>query len=331
MTASRSIQASSGSTGLPWLAAREQQLEAQLAQGLTPHALLLHGPEGLGRRELAAWLVRRLLPDALTVAPEADCSEDPLRLLAHPDLYLVSPEQGSRGIAVDQVRELIARLQLTSHRQGRKLAVIEPAEAMNHAACNSLLKTLEEPPGNATLLLIGRAAARLPATIVSRCQRIRLAAPPAVEALGWLRRREPRDDWAQLLEWAGGAPLLAARLASAGHAEGATGLQDDLRRLSRGEVTPVAVARRWAGQEPGDCLGWLYWQVAVRIRERQLAMEQGENAELSLLTAGQNVKDLHRLLDRVAGLKRLLERSVNVELQLADLLANGFSLPVRKG
>ena len=326
-----SSRAAPSSTGLPWLAAREQQLDAQLAQGLAPHALLLHGPEGLGRRELAAWLVRRLLPDALTVAPESGSGEDPLRCLAHPDLHLVSPEQGSRGIAVDQVRELIGRLQLTSHRQGRKVAVIQPAETLTHAACNSLLKTLEEPPGNATLILVSQAAARLPATIMSRCQRIRLVAPPMEEALGWLRRHEVRDDWAPLLEWAGGAPLLAVRLAGAGQSEGAAALQEDLRRLANGEVTPVAVARRWAGQDPADCLGWLYWQLAARIRQRQLAAEQGRNAELSHLTDGQNMKDLHRLLDRVAGLKRLLERSVNVELQLADLLANGFSLPGRKG
>jgi DNA polymerase III subunit delta' len=323
--------AATGSTGLPWLAAREQQLEAQLGQGLAPHALLLHGPAGLGRRELAAWLVRRLLPDVLTMAPEAGDGEDPLRCLAHPDLHLMSPEPGSRGIAVDQVRELISRLQLTSHRQGRKVAVIQPAETMTHAACNSLLKTLEEPPGNATLILVSQSAARLPATVMSRCQRIRLVAPPAAVALDWLRHREPRGDWAQLLEWAGGAPLLAVRLASAGQAEGAAALQEDLRRLAHGEVTPVAVARRWAGQDPADCLGWLYWQLALRIRQRQLAVEEGKNAELSHLTDGQNMKDLHRLLDRVAGLKRLLERSVNVELQLADLLANGFSLPVRKG
>lgn len=331
MKAGGTTPAVAGSTGLPWLAAREQQLEAQLMQGLAPHALLVHGPEGLGRRELAAWLVRRLLPDAVIVSPEAGAGEDPLLTLAHPDLHRVVPEQGSRGIAVDQIRELIAQLQLTSHRQGRKVAVIHPAEAMNHAACNSLLKTLEEPPGNATLLLVSQAAARLPATIISRCQSLRLAAPPTAQALEWLQRREGRADWGQLLAWAGGAPLLAARLASSGQAEGAAALQEDLRRLAHGEATPVAVARRWAAQEPGDCLGWLYWQLAGRIRDLQLGAGQGGNAELSHLTAGQNVKDLHRLLDRVAGLKRLLERSVNVELQLADLLANGFSPPVRKG
>lgn len=318
-------------TGLPWLAAREQQLEAQIAQGLAPQALLLFGPAGLGKRELAAWLVRRLLPDVLTRATEIDDGDDPLPRLAHPDLHLVAPEEGSRGIAVDQVRELIARLQLTSHRQGRKIAVIQPAETMTHAACNSLLKTLEEPPGNTTLILVSQSAARLPATIMSRCQRLRLVAPPTADALEWLCGRESRNDWAELLGWAGGAPLLAVRLASTGQAEAAAALQEDLRRLSGGEVTPVAVARGWARLDPADCLGWLYWQLAACIRQRQLGAEQGENTELSHLTAGQNVKDLHRLLDRVAGLKRLLERSVNVELQLADLLANGFSMPVRKG
>jgi len=324
--------AAGATSGLPWLAARENLLASQLAQGLIPQALLLHGAPGLGRRVLGAWLVRRLLPDTVEGAAGEEGSDDPLALLSHPDLHRVAPDGSSRGIGVDQVRELIARLQLTSHRQGRKVAIIDPAEGLTHAACNSLLKTLEEPPGDATLILVGTAAARLPATILSRCQRIRLAPPPAAEALAWLQARQQRDDWPALLQWAGGAPLLAARLALEGYAEAAAALGEDLRRLARGEASPVAVARGWAKQDPVACLGWLYWQLAAQIRERQLrAPELGENAALSHLTVGENVKDLHRLLDRVSGLRRLLERPVNAELQLADLLASGFSLTVRKG
>jgi len=310
---------------LPWLQSHQQNLARQLARGLMPQALLIHGAPGVGRRELASWLVRQLLPSVQTVADAP--SDDPLARLADPDLACVQPLADSRVITIGQIRELISFLQLTSHRRGRKLALIYPAETLNSAACNSLLKTLEEPPGNTTLVLVSGAPARLPATIRSRCQRLRLGLPERAVALAWLRQTDPDQDWDLPLTLAGGAPLLASRRAKEGFAGLATELGEDLGRLAAGEVTAPALAKRWAGLDTAACLHWLYWQLALLLRSRSGVNDQAEsvrNPGLDHLTRTKNMKDLHRILDQVAGLIRLLERSLNVELQLAGLLATAF-------
>ncbi|MEC7803529.1 MAG: hypothetical protein VX533_01615, partial [Pseudomonadota bacterium] len=84
-----------------------------------------------------------------------------------------------------------------------------PADAMTVNAANSLLKTLEEPPAGSVICLVTEALSRLPATIISRCQRVRVPVAPSEIALSWLQQIDAGPDWAPILEAAGGAPFLA--------------------------------------------------------------------------------------------------------------------------
>lgn len=153
---------------LPWLHAPAARLAAAVTRGRTPSALLIHGPRGVGREILALWFAALVLgrrpgrepPTAGTVH-------------GHPDFRAVRIEEEKSVISVTQIRDLIAFFGLTSHQGGTKVALILPAEAMTVAAANSLLKTLEEPPGDSVLLLVADTPSRLPATIVSRCQQLR--------------------------------------------------------------------------------------------------------------------------------------------------------------
>jgi DNA polymerase-3 subunit delta' len=139
---------------------------------------------------------------------------------AHPDLRLIEPvltdEEGNvtvvDAITVDRIRELTAFTHLSTHRHRAKVAVIAPAEAMNAAAANALLKTLEEPPAATYLMLVSHQSARLPATIVSRCQRLPMPEPDAATAATWLTGHGVADA-GRVLAQAGGAPLLALELA----------------------------------------------------------------------------------------------------------------------
>src|SRR5690606_18002126 len=112
---------------------------------------------------------------------------------AHPDFRFLSFMTKDKSddlrtvIVVDQVRELIGSMQLTNGLSPRKVALIQPAEAMNRSAANALLKTLEEPAGEVVLLLVSNDASRLSATIRSRCQALHLRPPAAVEAQQWLQ------------------------------------------------------------------------------------------------------------------------------------------------
>lgn len=217
-------------TALPWLELppwHESLLDELLAGRATlPHALLIHGPAGIGKHAFALALAQALLCEA----PQPDgraCGQCPgcryARAGQHPDLMrlerlVLDEETGELAlvetIGIDRVRRLIDFIQLTSHRRGRKVAVIAPADRMNTSAANALLKTLEEPPAGTHLLLVTDQPGRLPATVVSRCRRFPLPEPGADVARRWLDG-QGAEDAALLLAQAGGAPLAALALADA--------------------------------------------------------------------------------------------------------------------
>jgi DNA polymerase-3 subunit delta' len=213
-----------GIAALPWQRGLLRALAARRAQ--LPHALLLTGPAGIGKRALAHALARSLVCEA-PAADGAACGQCASCAYAaagqHPDLRVVEPididddeVKAVEWIAVDKIRALIRWAGITSHRGGAKVALIVPAERMNEAAANALLKTLEEPPDATYFLLVSHLPGRLPATIVSRCQRVVAPHPGAADARSWLIAHgvdAPDDALAQ----AHGAPLRAMALADAGY------------------------------------------------------------------------------------------------------------------
>ncbi|MEO8676568.1 MAG: DNA polymerase III subunit delta', partial [Casimicrobiaceae bacterium] len=203
---------------LPWQTRVAAELLAK--RETFPHALLIHGPRGLGKHALALGLAQGLLCET----PRADglgCGTCPGCHYAiagqHPDLMRLELQQIDEEtgdlesvdhIKIDRVRGVIAALELSSHRQRARVAVIAPAERMNPEAANALLKTLEEPPAGAYLILVSDAPARLPATIVSRCRKLAAPRPSADEAKAWLEAQDVPDADLALAQ-AGGAPLAA--------------------------------------------------------------------------------------------------------------------------
>ncbi len=153
-----------------------------------PHALLFSGPEGVGKRTAALELAKALncaggaAPDACDACPSC-------RLVgceAHPDILVVAPEGGSRSLKIAQVREVERHAVLSPYAGRRKVALVDAAEAMTQEAANAFLKTLEEPPGGAVLILISSAPMSLLPTIRSRCQEVRFGPLPEVVVVALL-------------------------------------------------------------------------------------------------------------------------------------------------
>ena len=206
---------------LPWQLATAR---ASLAQRSTwPHALLVHGPDGIGKHALALGFAQALLCET----PRSDglaCGHCPSCRYAvagqHPDLMrveLLAPDADGvlaevDTITIDRIRALTEFVQLTSHRQRAKVAVIAPADRMNVAAANALLKTLEEPPPDTYLILVTEQPGRVPPTILSRCRKLVAPFPSVAEARDWLVDQGVGTPELVLAQ-AGGAPLAA--LASA--------------------------------------------------------------------------------------------------------------------
>ncbi len=217
-----------GELPLPWLAPLVRNtLATQRA-----HALLLHGPRGVGQYELAITLAQAWLCEAAEVAarPCGACASCRLvQARSHPDLLVLLPEalqeplgwaradeEGaperagktkalSKEIKVEAVRAAVNFAQTTSARGRVKVVVLHPAERMNAVSANTLLKTLEEPPGNARFVLGCAAPEALLPTIRSRCQSVPMALPPTEQATAWLAGQGVSEP-AVLLAATGGQP-----------------------------------------------------------------------------------------------------------------------------
>lgn len=174
-------------TALPWQQGVFERLTSLERQEKFPHAILLTGSKGLGKARLAALFAAGVLCKASDAEPCGSC--EACQLVgggAHGDFRWVRPEEGKRAIGVDAIRASVSFMQQTPGYGSHKILVVEPAEAMTTAAANALLKTLEEPPGQALLILVSHRPGELPATIRSRCQRFNVAHPTKSTALAWL-------------------------------------------------------------------------------------------------------------------------------------------------
>lgn len=231
----------------PWQEGLWQQLSRRERHA---HAYLLHGPAGIGKRALA----ERLAAALLCAAPAANgaCGQCKACLLlragTHPDFFDLQPEEADKAIRVDQVRELVEFIAQTAQLGGRKLVLLEPAEAMNLNAANALLKSLEEPSGDTVLLLVSHQPSRLLPTIKSRCLQQACPLPGPAAALAWLAGRLPELEPAlhqRLLDLAAGSPLRALQLHGDGVLEQRTLVEEGIKKLLKQQAAPSELAEAW--------------------------------------------------------------------------------------
>lgn len=330
----------------PWQQRMYAQATAALDSGRLGHGLLLCGPSQLGKRALAERLARRMLctdrdaageacgrcrscqlfanrhqRDPLEVRPDGSRSH-PFGHASHPDLLFVGYEVNDKTgkpraeIVIEQIRRLSEKLALTPQYGGAQIAVLDPADAINHAACNALLKTLEEPQPGRYLWLISANPARLPATIRSRCQRLEFRLPPADESQAWLRAQGHADAAArEALDAARGHPGLADAWLRDGGLELRREIAADLQALRRGERSALETAKRWADAADLD----------QRLRHAaDLAL-----AEAGRLTDPLGIRTLGTWFDAANRTRDLLRTTVRADLALVELLSQ-WGGPVNK-
>lgn len=291
---------------LPWLEPVAERVCLSLSNDRVPHAWLIHGAEGLGKSGYAAHLARQLLCTGdNTSGPCEQCPNCHLsRADNHPDFAMVAPLDGKTSISVDQIRELIRRVELKSHQGARKVVLIDPAGAMTINAANSLLKTLEEPAGDSVLLLVSHHLGYLPATVVSRCQRLTVGTPDTDQGLAWLKGQNPQVDWQVPLALAGGAPLLAKDWVDSGVMEQGDALIRSLTRLIQGRTAVSGVSGDF---EKAGVWGLLWldaWcrdliKVSQGLGERHVSLAHFYS---DLQEASKNIK-LHELFDYLQELR----------------------------
>lgn len=307
----------------PWIGELARSLHRRLKGEGLPHALLICGARGVGKRRLADWLAARVL----CADPGEDgtacgrCRECVLRLAGtHPDLWRTEPGERADGrrrqdIVIEQIRELGARLAAAGQRSGSCVAIVDPADRLTPPAANAFLKTLEEPGAGRLLILVADEAAWVPATIRSRCARIELRAPPRALAHSWLVERGLTPELAaEALSLAEGSPFRALALAGEGAVALSAAVASELGQLARGGVSAAALARAWAADRP---------ELRLILAERLAMCSLRPRA----LTDPELFSKLETWLVEAARVRQELHTPLRGEFLLAALLARWPGLP----
>jgi DNA polymerase III subunit delta' len=296
----------------PWQESIWKQVQQRLQDSVLPHALMLSGQTGLGKSSFAHHLAAAAL--CSNANAEGACGKCKsctlLKAGTHPDFFHLEPAEEGKQIRIDRVRELIEFMNLSCHYGHHKVAIIEPADAMNPASANSLLKTLEEPPAGALLILVTSHPSRLPITIRSRCQRLTFLPPSADQVKQWLAAEVggSQQDQADLLAIAHGGPLYARDLKQNEILQARQRLFQDILEVLRGKLGVTAFSSRYHTELTRQMLDWiLSW-----LQDLARLCSTGEEARLVNPDMAQDLRRLARVLD--------LQTVFNLQEKLYDYL-----------
>jgi DNA polymerase-3 subunit delta' len=311
-----------------------------------PHAILLHGPAGIGKSQFAERFAQAVLCQTPLAAghPCGQCESCGWFSQGnHPDYRRVRPEifdeeageedaegEGrkagktskapSKEIKIDQIRALADFMNISTHRQGLRVVTLYPAEALNTAAANALLKTLEEPPADTLFLLVSNSLDRLLPTILSRCRKFAMAMPPPAQALAWLKEQGVPDADAWLAEQ-GGAPLAAHGLAQGENREF---IDDFLRQLARPSADAALKGAERLQKVPVPELvawlqRWLYDVFSVKL-SGTVRYYPRYRRELEALAVRANRDALLQVLRAMNGRRAVAEHPLAARLFIEDML-----------
>lgn len=327
----------SGSLPYPWQLDSWEQVMRQARQQRLPHALLVSGEEGCGKRHFVDVLLGKLLCSG---TKDFACGECKSCLLleagTHPGYLNIGLEEKARLIKIDQIRVLVDFISKTAQVGDLKIAVIEPAEQMNANAANALLKCLEEPAGSSLIILVSHAPNRLLPTIRSRCQVIPMLKPGENDADKWLAAFvADTGKRKRLLQLANGNPLLALDYSDREIADLYIAMIGQLSELQSGQGSLVKIAEQVGKTFDEDLLLWLGLQQRIlwQLILAGFNLSGGVNDELYSLGQMSRKpvfqKRAFKLLDEIQRATHELQGSSNPNQQLLieSLLIRWRALP----
>lgn len=317
-----------------------------------PHAILLTGRSGIGKRGLADALAARLLCESAPDPHEPACGHCASCLMvaanSHPDFRLVQPEaateseegsgekpegndkkKASQQIRIGQIRDIEAFFNIGSHRGGARVCLIDPAESMNTVTANSLLKILEEPTPSFYFIMVSHRWQGLLPTLVSRCRRIICPPPTAARASAWLTQHKlaGAQEW---LPFYGDAPLALVAAQQRGQHKLIEALVADL----MAPQDPLAHAAKWESHVKSDT-GLSMDMLVTTVQKWQTDLGlvlvgalpryfPHRHKALNSLAGRISLPLLLEAQQQVAQIRRLAQHPLNPRLFLEDLCVRAF-------
>ncbi len=307
----------------PWQQEDFLRLSTAYKSQRLPHALMLVGPEFVGKTHFSYQLARYLLCQNST--DKAVCNKCQACLLAsagtHPDWINVQPEDKRKALKVDTIREAQEKLQQTAQQGGNKICTIAPAEAMTDSAANALLKILEEPPDNTYFILVTHQSQRMLPTIKSRCQQLRLGVPSKQSLVSWLTTEHEGKDVIEAVRMSRGFPERANDILGSGI--NAQNSSEQLIDFFNGKVSAAHLAGGVEKSSHTEFVDVFLNLITERTKSSQTCERKSERQEGldSLPPSG-----LHQLYLKVAMAKLVLERNANPRLLVEALLVECFEI-----
>jgi DNA polymerase-3 subunit delta' len=329
---------------LPWQQRQWEHLCSYIAQQRIPQALLITGNKGMGKQQLA----RQFAVALLCAEPQSDgtacghCST--CRLVnadTHPDFIQVQPEEEGKGISIGQIRGLITRLTLKPQFESYRVVIINPADMMNNAAANAFLKCLEEPTERTSIILISEKPAKLPATIISRCQKLAIFTPNKAMVADWLAETlQSKFPLAPLLQrgdlfcnisLAQGAPLLALDYANGQTLALRNECFEAWMGIAKQCKSPVMVAEEWHKLPPASLVFWMTSWIIDMIKciyhpQAENLYNPDLNMQLQELSKRLELKGLYKLYDLLLLGRQRLDTQINKQLLFEEILIQWHEL-----
>ena len=321
-------------TTMSWLSAPWKRLRQSLAEDRLPHALLITGEQGVGKRFFADQFASLLVceqPDLARGERCGACKQCQLTAAGtHPDIRCYTPEK-SRMIRIDQIRSLSAFAVASPQVAGRKIALIDRADQLNINSANALLKTLEEPVADLVLILLQESGRPILPTIRSRCQTQGIATPSSAQASSWLKAQLDQmnlempptaEQCKHALALAANAPRLALDYLTGDFMVQRNEAFEQFRRFMKGQVSVGEAAK------PFRALGleaslWLFEGWAgdlARIGAGGAARDQEAADMLGFLAQNNPAWRAHELIDMIHESRSAGVYNVSPELEAGRLL-----------
>jgi DNA polymerase-3 subunit delta' len=322
-------------------------LQQSLAGDRAAHAYLISGPANIGKSRLALRLAQALNCETSITDPCLTCRAcKRIERGNYPDVRIAGMETQGRGLKpedaakqrdlkIDTVREWQSDINLKPYEGRRRVLILQDAEKLNEAAANAMLKTLEEPPPYATLILVANTSGELMPTIVSRCQPLKLRPIPRAQIATALRERcrLAEGDAELLAAWSGGRYGWAVRMVETPDELAAR--QEQLEKLIDLASQPRAAAFRWAEDRAKEYRGgeqaavfaslalWQSWWRDIMLTaggcpEDITHVDQRE--ALSALARRYTIADVHAFVARLDQAAQQLRENVNPQLALESVV-----------